>query len=162
MQIVNPDISDIEDIIQLAKTTWQHTYVSIISQEQIDFMLAKFYNQSLIQSQFIDSSHFFLLAKEEDCLLGYAHCYREEDHIKLSKLYIDPTAQGKGVGKRLMKAIEEEMNRMQITKLKLNVNRANPALNFYQKMGFEITQTVDIPLDKYWLNDYVMEKNINF
>ncbi len=115
MQIVKPDISDIEGIIQLAKTTWQHTYASIISQDQIDFMLAKFYNQSLIQSQFIDSSHFFLLAKEEDCLLGYAHCYREEDHIKLSKLYIDPTAQGKGVGKRLMKAIEEEMNRLLVS-----------------------------------------------
>lgn len=161
MEIVKPTLSDIPDIIKLAYTTWQQTYVSIISQEQIDFMLAKFYNENLIQSQLSDPRHYFLLARESDSLYGYAHCHEEEDYIKLSKLYIAPTAQGKGIGKKLLKAIESEMKLHFKNKLVLNVNRANPALHFYQKMGFEIIQTVDIPLDKFWLNDYIMEKIVN-
>lgn len=161
MKIVKPSLSDVPHIINLAHTTWQHTYSRIISQEQIDFMLAKFYNENLIQSQLADPAHFFLLARESDILYGYSHCYEEKDYIKLSKLYIDPTAQGKGVGKRLLEAIEATMKLHDKSKLILNVNRANPALYFYKKMGFEITQTVDIPLDKFWLNDYVMEKIIS-
>ena len=45
--------------------------------------------------------------------------------------------------------------------LHLNVNRKNPALAFYKKLGYEIIETVDIPFAEFWLNDYVMAKSIN-
>jgi hypothetical protein len=42
----------------------------------------------------------------------------------------------------------------------LNVNRNNPAIDFYKKMKYQIIETVDIPLDKFWLNDYIMKKDL--
>ena len=160
MEILKPTLNDISEIIQLAHTTWNETYISIISKEQIDFMLNKFYNHDLIHSQLIDPNHTFFKAEENNKLQGYLHAYKESDYVKLSKLYILPHCQGKSVGKKLLHALEMEMKENNQNKLVLNVNRANPALNFYKKMGFAITATVDIPLDKYWLNDYVMEKEI--
>lgn len=161
MEILKPSLNDIPAIISLATDTWHTTYSSIISKEQIEYMLQLFYNKELIASQLSDPTHFFLLAKEENQLLGYSHCYIEYDKLKLSKLYISPLAQGKGIGKQLLNRIEADMNELNISTLILNVNRNNPALNFYQKMGFEIIETVDIPLDKFWLNDFVMQKTIS-
>ena len=49
---------------------------------------------------------------------------------------------------------------LRFSTLELNVNRNNPAKDFYAKNGFKIVEEIDIPLDKFWLNDYVMTKNI--
>lgn len=152
---------DVDDIIQLAKETWQETYQTIISQEQIDFMLAKFYNENLILEQIQHPQHHFLCAKENDVLLGYSHCYHQQDFIKLSKLYINPKAQKRGIGQMLLEEINQYALKQAISTIELNVNRHNPAYYFYLKMGFQVVETVDIPLDKFWLNDYVMQKKLS-
>ncbi len=160
MEILKPSLDNIPAILALANDTWYHTYSTIISMEQIEFMLNLFYNKELITTQLSNPTHTFLIALENKQLLGYSHCYYEDQKLKLSKLYISPLAQGKGIGKQLLESIESDMKRQGINTLVLNVNRNNPALYFYQKMGFEIIEMVDIPLDKFWLNDYVMQKII--
>lgn len=160
MQILSPSHQDISAIIALAKQTWQATYSSIISQEQINYMLNLFYNATLIESQLANPSHYFLAVKEENELLGYAHCYEENSHFKLSKLYVIPSTHKKGVGKILIQAIEKEAILRGYDAVYLNVNRANPAYYFYLKMGYFVVETVDIPLEKFWLNDYIMKKEM--
>jgi ribosomal protein S18 acetylase RimI-like enzyme len=45
--------------------------------------------------------------------------------------------------------------------LLLNVNRSNKALDFYEKAGFTIKETVDIEIGNgFFMNDYIMEKAI--
>lgn len=160
MEISKPNINHIPEIIALAKETWQATYSSIISQEQIEFMLAKFYNEKLIQDQMKNAIHHFLICSEHTDLLGYSHCVEENGNYKLSKLYFYPSMQGKGLGKNLLLQIEHDAKLLGYNSIILNVNRNNPAFHFYSKMGFEIQEVVDIPLDKFWLNDYIMSKGI--
>jgi ribosomal protein S18 acetylase RimI-like enzyme len=41
------------------------------------------------------------------------------------------------------------------------VNRTNPAVNFYQKIGFEIVESIDLDLGNgYFMNDYRMKIKI--
>lgn len=160
IDIAPPTIDDIPAIIALAHETWQNTYINIIAQDQIDFMLQRFYSHELISLQLQNVQHFFFKATQNNSLLGYSHCYEENEFIKLSKLYIHPQSQGKGIGKLLLVAIEDKMKLLNKHTLILNVNRANPALQFYLKMGFEITHSVDIPLENFWLNDYIMQKEV--
>ena len=69
--------------------------------------------------------------------------------------------QGKQAGRTLLQAIENIAQTNQAQFLSLNVNRYNvKAIAFYEKVGFEIVETVDIPLSTYVLNDYVMQKKI--
>ena len=69
--------------------------------------------------------------------------------------------QGKQAGRTLLRAIENIAQTNQAQFLSLNVNRNNvKAIGFYEKVGFEIVETVDIPLSTYVLNDYVMQKKI--
>ena len=44
--------------------------------------------------------------------------------------------------------------------LELNVQRHNKAKNFYEKMGFSVAYEEDIPIGPYWMNDYVMRKEL--
>lgn len=160
MEISFASPQDIPDLISLAHTTWHATYSSIISKEQIEYMLDLFYSAEVIGEQMANPKHRFWVVKEEGKLLGYAHCYPEEDNFKLSKLYILPNQQGKGIGQFILDEIIRWMQTNHFSKLILNVNRNNPAYHFYLKMGFEVSEEVDIPLAHFWLNDYVMQKTI--
>lgn len=44
--------------------------------------------------------------------------------------------------------------------LDLNVNRYNKAKSFYEKMGFQVAYEEDIAIGPYWMNDYVMRKQL--
>ena len=163
MEIIKANETHIPAIIAIANITWQDTYKNIITQEQISYMLNLFYTQNTLRSQMQDPLHHFWVLLQHDEVLGYAHCIEDKNEatvFKLSKLYVLPQYQGKGIGKCLLFFIENECYELKKNIITLNVNRQNPAKDFYLKMGFEIVKEVDIPLDKYWLNDYIMEKKL--
>lgn len=153
--------NDIPELISLARMTWSHTYSNIISQEQIDFMLNRFYSQDVLLEQMSNNSHYFFGVREEGVLLGYCHAFLYLDGVKLSKLYVNPLKQSKGCGRELLLHLEAFAQKQKIPWIELNVNRHNPAQFFYLKMGYEVVKEVDIPLDKFWLNDFVMKKNLS-
>ncbi len=78
----------------------------------------------------------------------------------MEKIYVLPEQRKKGLGQLILDEIIEKCKEKGIVKLKLNVNRANNAKLFYEKNGFDIIETVDIALDKFWLNDFIMMKNL--
>lgn len=160
LQISHLQQQDVLSIISLAHETWWATYRSIISEEQIHYMLDKFYNEKLIEEQLQQNDHLFLKATEEGVLQGYCHAIWTDSFMKLSKLYIHPKAQGKGVGKLLLEELELMCSTNQMHSIQLNVNIHNPARFFYERMGFAIVQRVDISLHTFWLNDYVMSKTL--
>ena len=160
IQVRKGRIQDLEEIRRVALEAWQATYTSIISAAQIDFMLNRFYNPETLSSQLNDEGHDFYILEEDGKLQGYAHCYPEADAMKLSKIYFYTKAKGKGFGQKLIMYCEQEAFQKGYRKMILNVNRHNPAQHFYLKMGYLILEEVDIPLDVYWLNDYIMAKEL--
>lgn len=103
------------------------------------------------------------MAERKDLPVGFAaFSLTEPENLvyKLQKLYVLPTEQGKGTGKMLLAEVTNLAKQAKWKVLELNVNRKNPAFNFYKKLGFEIYQTVDIPYKHFVLNDYVMRKSI--
>ncbi|SFE61330.1 GNAT family N-acetyltransferase [Thermoflexibacter ruber] len=151
-------------IQQIAHQTWYATFGKILSEEQIDYMLGMMYSLKAIEEQIEQKGHIFLLAKDEESYLGYASyetSYQERETTKIHKIYVLPTAQGKGVGKILMDSIEKIAKEKGNKTLSLNVNRYNPAINFYEKIGFKILKEEDIDIGKgFLMQDFIMEKNI--
>lgn len=160
MIIRQAEYSDITAINHLAHETWWPTYTDVIPDEQIRFMLEDMYSEKALQQQ-IESGMNFLLAESDDKPLGFAafSITEPENHVfKLQKLYVLPAAQGMGIGKKLLAEVTKMAKKSQGEVLELNVNRKNPAFEFYKKLGFEVYQTVDIPYNQFVLNDYVMRK----
>lgn len=151
---------DVPVIRELALATWAPTYSSILSPEQLAYMLEEIYAEDKLTRE-MQEGQTFLLLLEEDTPLGFA-AYSVKDEAaglyKLNKIYLLPQSQGKGYGKALLTTVEEEVKRRGGSLLDLNVNRQNKAKQFYERCGYHIHMQEDIPIGPYWMNDYVMRK----
>ena len=156
-------INDVETIRQIADKTWWVAYSPILEKEQISFMLGEIYSAEKITSQIKNNAQTYLLLEEEGKPVAFAgYSPRDEDPeiYKLHKLYCLPETQGKGYGKILINEVIQKTLDAGKHTLDLNVNRYNKAKSFYEKMGFVVAYREDIPIGPYWMNDYVMRKEL--
>jgi GNAT superfamily N-acetyltransferase len=157
-------LADIPVIIELAEATWEPTYRFIISKEQIDYMYRVIYTPASLTRQMQEQGHRFLLLHYEGYPAGYASFSERPEEpgvYKLHKLYVLPSHQGRSLGQRLLLAVEGAARMAGGQWLELNVNRHNPALGFYQRLGFQQHREEDIPIGPYWMNDFVLRKKLN-
>ncbi|MDN5287528.1 MAG: family N-acetyltransferase [Mucilaginibacter sp.] len=156
-------INDVETIRQIADQTWWVTYGPILDKEQIAFMLGEIYAADKIREQIATNTQTYLLLSEDKqpvAFAGYSPREENPDIYKLHKLYCLPVTQGKGYGKILINEVIKRTVEAGKRTLELNVNRYNNAKSFYAKMGFKIAYIQDIPIGKYWMNDYIMRKEL--
>jgi GNAT superfamily N-acetyltransferase len=156
-------VNDVEIIRQLAAQVWWPTYSPLLEKEQIAYMLGEIYSTEKITDQIKQGTQTYLLLIEEDSPVAFAACSPREENaeiFKLHKLYCLPVTQGKGYGKILIDAVIQKVLAAGKHQLELNVNRHNNAKSFYEKMGFTIAYEEDIPIGPYWMNDYVMRKEL--
>jgi GNAT superfamily N-acetyltransferase len=83
-----------------------------------------------------------LLAFDETRPVGIAACFRgfstfeARPLLNLHDLAVVPEYRGRGVGRRLLAAVEEKARALGCTKVTLEVLEANPARDLYQAMGY--------------------------
>lgn len=155
-------LEDVPVIHQLAGEIWWPTYRSILSEEQIRFMLDRMYTVDALTQQ-MHQGIIFVLAESVNTAVAFAgYSIPESDNtlVKVHKLYVQPAEHGRGIGKALLQYIEQESLQAGILQLELNVNRQNQAFHFYKRLGFEIFKEEDIPYFNYWMNDFILRKQL--
>lgn len=154
--------ADIPLIRDMAYKIWPQTYGSILSKEQLDYMLNLLYGEKALHEQ-IEGNIEFIIAYDGVHPLGFASFGSTEPTVyKLHKIYVLPSQQGKGTGRFIIDQLIKAMKAKGAVSLQLNVNRYNNAKNFYEKLGFVVIKEEDIDIGNgYYMNDYVMEKNLN-
>lgn len=164
MAIVRPaTIEDINIIRDIAEKTWWPTYEPIVGTDQVHYMLDAFYSTAVLQQQISTAEQAYIIAVENNRPVGFAaYAPRTENSLvyKLHKLYCLPGVHGKGYGKMLVQAVEQAVRDAGSATLELNVNRYNPSIRFYEKMEYSIAYEEDVPIGPYWMNDYVMRKQL--
>lgn len=162
-QIRKAKAEDARIIQSLAERIWWPTYSTILAKEQIRYMLDHIYDLELITAQIREQEQTYLVLRVEEEDLGFASYSLKEAPpaiYKLHKLYCLPETRGMGYGKLLLQAVEDKVRAEGVNTLDLNVNKYNPAKTFYEKMGFGIIDELDIPIGPYWMNDFVMRKQL--
>ena len=89
--------------------------------------------------------------------VGLIQKIRQEDrNLHIGRFFINPQKQGQGLGSQaLRKFVSLAFENEDIDTISLNVFEANQrAKNLYQKEGFEIVQTIEIPEQKYMMRKY--------
>lgn len=154
--------SDIQAINELAEKIWWPSYRNIISDEQISFMLNDMYSSESLREQMNSGIEFLIVERDKLPLAfaGFSETDTKNQVFKLHKLYVLPTEQGQGTGRKLIEQVSSLAKAKGGKILELNVNRGNPAHHFYRKIGFDIYQTVDISYHHFILNDYIMRKDL--
>ncbi|MBI4080765.1 MAG: GNAT family N-acetyltransferase [Candidatus Levybacteria bacterium] len=133
------EIAKIKDLLYF---TWVDTYRNIYSQQTIDKVTSVWHSHEALRNQILDPNTYFAVAKDEnDEIMGMVTAYkRDNEEILISKLYVYPAHQRKGIGKRLFdEALQAFGN---VKKVRLEVEKDNPkGVSFYKKHGFEMKET---------------------
>ncbi len=159
MTIKYANETDLPIIKALAHEIWPEAYSKILSKEQLAYMLDNFYCLPSLTKQLNELHHYFIIGYLNESPAGFAsYSCSSPNQYKLHKLYIKTSQQEKGIGKSLLTFIFSKIKTSEPITLQLNVNRHNPAIEFYKKLGFKIVAEEDIDIgNDYYMNDYVME-----
>lgn len=152
---------DTQIIRQLAESSWYDTYLPILEEKQLIYMLEVIYSDEALSRQMDEGQRFFGLFVD-DTLAGFASISQLDNvSFKLNKIYLLSAFQGGGRGKALLKFAENAAIESGAQSMILNVNRFNKARFFYESQGYEITAEEDVPIGPYWMNDYVLLKSLS-
>jgi len=109
MEILSASLEDLDQISELARIVWYASFIGMISEGQIEYMLSLKYTPEKLRADILDSGAIYLKLVDGDQLVGFAS-FRSSDEpnlLLLDKLYAHPAQQRKGNGTRLMSQIEE-------------------------------------------------------
>lgn len=153
-------VEDVNAVSALARVVWQATYPPLISQSQIDAMLADRYAPECIRAQLDAPQQAWWVAQLDDAMIGFAHALLDGTNCKLDKLYVHPDNQRQGIGAALVNRIKDWARRQAAHRLWLQVNRGNAqAIAAYQKYGFRIVESQVFDIGHgFVMDDYVMEQ----
>ncbi len=161
--------SDSEGLSQLANAVFRHTYGAVIPSAILTPYLARVFSPTAIQLAIHEPATQLLVAAQGNRLLGYSKCaptvppasVRPGRVLELGNLYVDPAHQGRGLGKALLHQAMQHAAAQGFTTLWLCVWQANqPALHFYQSLGFTLVGETVIDVDGVRFDDWVMQKTL--
>lgn len=146
-------------IHSLAKQVFPLTYQDILSPEQNEYMFEWMYAVETLRQEMSAGLRYFILENQGQAC-GYMCIEQQAPALFcLQKIYILPGCQKTGAGRFMfqqalsyIKSISPDPCRME-----LRVNRKNPAVQFYQKMGMRILRSDDLEISPgYFMKDYIL------
>ena len=157
-------VADAERINKAAQVVFTQTFTPVIGAEQTAYMLSRMYDIDGLRQQISNGRDFYLAENPEGEICGYLSCFPIDGGIfRIEKLYVMPSAQKTGLGKRLFDHALS-LAKLQVPpskRLQLNVNRENPAVQFYLHIGMHIASQGDFVFGGgYYMNDYIMEYEV--
>ena len=117
-----------------------------------NFSLKEFHNlykkwiDNSINKEFSDN---ILVYKEAQDITGFVSYKVYNGYATIGLIAVNPNEQGKGIGKKLIIAVENQLKSIGILELHIPTQLANEAAcNFYTKLGYEIIEQLIIK--HYW------------
>jgi ribosomal protein S18 acetylase RimI-like enzyme len=151
-------ISEIDQIIDLAKEIWIPSFESYFTDEQLWSLFEGMYNIDLLKKT-LDNPHYhyYFISNANDEIIGYLALDFSNDSLKIDKIYVHPRLQGSGIGSKILAYLIDQYRNKRIW---LRVNRGNRgAVKLYEKHGFKTIARKDFHgPGKYKYEDYIMEK----
>lgn len=165
MDIIRLQADKPEAVAELARSAaeiWREYYISIITMDQIDYMIGKFQSAQAVQDQIENQGYAYYVMYNEGSIAGYCSVKEEDGKLFLSKFYVSKENRGKGYASQTMVFLEQLCKDRGLSHIWLTVNRHNESsIGVYRKKGFQVIreQVADIG-NGYVMDDYVMEKAI--
>lgn len=138
-------ISDAKQIAEFSRTSFYESFSDQNTEENMEKFMLKFSVESLVAEVSIPENVFYL-ALEADQIAGYIklcyapnpEIYNHDQAVEISRIYVDKSRIGQGIGNKLMAHGLETARESGIKMAWLGVWEHNlSALAFYKKWGFE-------------------------
>jgi GNAT superfamily N-acetyltransferase len=157
--------AQVADVARMAHEVWNEYYVPIIGQAQVDYMVAKFQTAEAMQAQIDAGYEYFQIQQGEEPsgTIGYAAIRHDVSDARLfiSKLYVLAAHRKSGAGRQCLELIERMAQERGATHLWLTVNKGNPSVRAYERLGFRIVEAMVMDIGGgYVMDDYKMERPV--
>lgn len=126
---------------ELAQTTWTSTEIDSFLKQQFSAQ-HQFYMQQFSQATFE-----IILADNKS--VGRLYVDRRKDEIRLIDIALLPEYRNKGIGTSLLRKLLEEAGEID-KPLRIHVEKFNPALQLYQRLGFKKIDDVGVYYFMEW------------
>ena len=149
---------DANDLSKMAWDIWTDYYSTVITGDDIGYILKTFQTEEAIKQQMRDGCLYSYII-EDGNKAGYFAILPEGDSLFISKFYVSKEYRGRGLGSRTLREILEKGRSLNMKKAYLHVNKHNLAsIEIYKHKGFVITGGDKIDIGNgYFMDDYVME-----
>lgn len=155
--------ADIPLLQTLADEIWRASYSEMIPAEQIDYMLGRMYSAEKIQAE-VASGGLWEIAEMDAEPAGYLACTMDAGGagMKIDKLYLRRSLQGRGLGQAMIARIGELARAHGISRLWLQVNKNNPrAIRCYERAGFHVERADVFDIGGgFVMDDFIMAKAV--
>lgn len=157
------DEDEVGIVSDLAHRIWPQVYPSIISEEQIRYMLEWMYSPEALRRDIRDKRVTYALIRLGGEVAGYIGCGPEEDALFLHKLYLLPEHAGRGLGAAALDWVFRRAGEMGLPLVKLRVNKSNTgAVRAYLRAGFVFEQDIIADIGGgFVMDDHVMVRHLN-
>lgn len=162
VEIRQAGAADLPALGDLARRIWRAHYPAIIGSAQTEYMLAQRYSTASLESAHTRGEiRFDLLHVDGEFVAFAGHAPGDEPgEWKLKQLYVLPEWQGRGLGARLIRHVEQAAREAGAGTLVLTVNRGNKkAIDSYKRCGFTIRCAAEFDIGEgFRMEDFVMAK----
>ena len=88
-------------------------------------------------STLIEKGHLYV-AHEDGQVVGFVVFYASQDHVHLENVAVTPGFQGRGIGTRLIRFVEQQAQQDGYTRIELYTNaKMSENLGFYPRLGYQ-------------------------
>ncbi|MCD5362278.1 GNAT family N-acetyltransferase [Chromobacterium aquaticum] len=156
--------ADFPVLAELAGEIWHQHFISMISREQIEYMLAGRYVPEKLSAYLDAPDRWFGLLKLDGRAVGYCSyaLTATPGEMKLEQLYLLAETRGRGLGAYMLDAAEDAARRHGCHALVLTVNKHNAgAIAVYKQRGFTVREQAVFDIGNgFVMDDYVMAKRL--
>ena len=149
-------------VVSLAQIIWNEWFPSIISQEQINYMVEKFQSMPAIDEAIREKGYEYFLMILGDTPIGYMGVAPDDGALLLSKLYLMKPFRGQRRSNLFFDRAEEVAKEKGFSKVRLFVNRHNyNSIRVYLRKGYRIVEEIKTDIGEGFIcDDFLMEKEI--
>ncbi len=155
-------VEALEILRRVAFKVWPQTFESILSKEQIEYMMDMMYAPSVLDRELASGVHFevIVINGEPSGYISYSRYDKEPNTAKLHKVYLLPGFHGLGVGQMMLDHAQKQCKNLGFDAILLTVNKHNErAIKAYKRNGFVVTAAVKTPIGcGFFMDDYIMQK----
>ncbi len=154
IRVATPD--DLPDVRKLLVETWHDTHDALLGAERVTEITNSWHSIETLGPQLGVPDTSFLVAEEDGAIIGHAAVNaRKPPVIVLSRLYVRPDRQRRGIGRRLLEEVIARHDACEV--LRLEVEAGNPkGVSFYRREGFRVVGEKS----EQGLNHILMEKRL--
>ena len=156
--------AQIEAAAALADEIWHEFFPSVLSAEQIDYMVEKFQSEHAMKEQRASEGYKYFLLFGGGERVGYTAIKHDSDgRLFLSKLYVKKEHRGKGYATEVFEFLKRYCRENGLGAVWLTVNKHNKiAISVYEKRGFrKIGEGVTDIGNGFVMDDYYFQLDVD-